>query len=151
MISNLANLAQFLPYLGYTQNLGSYNKGGNKIAAAMTNMDSPLYQKMYGQFRQQGQQNMAEMIAEAQRQNRKAAAMGRNPLFSAERGGEVLFREMARNNQDTQNQAMMNTFNQLGNAYNATAQQGQLRQQAELQQAGVYGNVAGAIAKLFNW
>tara|TARA_R110000868_G_scaffold106769_6_gene292579 strand:- start:823 stop:1329 length:507 start_codon:yes stop_codon:yes gene_type:complete len=138
-----------IPYLQYGQKVGSYTKAGDQIAKAMTNMDNPMYQKLYQQFGQQGKANLAESIAEMSRQNRKLSALGRNPLFDQERGGEALFRGLNQGYQDVQNNASQNAFTQLGNAYTANATQGALKQQNALQNTNAMSNVFGALGKVF--
>jgi hypothetical protein len=143
------SLAQFLPYLPYLNNMDSYNQNSKNLAGAMTDTSSPEYQNLYGQFKQQGQDNLAESIAEMERQNRKASAMGRTPLFSPERGGETIFRGLTKGYQDTQNTASNQAFGQINNAYTAASAQDKINQNNQLKKADVFGNAAGAIAKLF--
>lgn len=143
------SLAQMIPYLPYLNNMDSYSQNSRGLAGAMSDTSSPQYQDLYGQFKQQGQQNLAEQIAEMDRQNRKSSAMGRTPLFSGDRGGETEFRGLTQGYQDVQNNASKQAFGQLNNAYTAAAQQDQLKQQNALQRANVFGSGAGAIAKLF--
>jgi hypothetical protein len=130
--SGYQTLANAIPYLGYTQNLNQYTPS----------LNNKRYKQFYQQFRQQGQQNIADMIAEASRQNRKASAMGRTPLFSPERGGETIFREMMRGYQDNQHQASQA-------ALSASTQALKQQQQSDLQKADVWGNIGGALTKMF--
>lgn len=88
----------------------------NQISQAMTDTNNPLYQQMYGQYKQQGQNQMADMIAEAQGQNRMNANMGRTPLFSNERGSENIFRSMMQQQQGAGVQADQQTRAALGQA-----------------------------------
>lgn len=143
------SLAQVLPYLSYLGNANSYNQNSQNLSGAMTDTSSPQYQGIYNQFKQQGQQNLAESIAEADRQNRKSAALGRTPLFSQDRNGEQDFRNMTQGYQDVQNNASKQAFGQINNAYQSAAVQDQLKQKNALQKADVFGNATGAIAKLF--
>lgn len=141
--------ASSLPYLNYASNLNSYNKPAGNIASAMTDLNNPLYQQMYGQFQQQGQHNLAQTIAQLSGQNRKLAMMGRTPLFDAERGGEQMFRGLTQGYQDVQDKASGQALNQLGESYKTNALQGQMNQQAGLGQANAGSSVLGALTKLF--
>lgn len=147
--SPVQSLANFIPYLGYTSKLNDFSRNSNELARASVDLDSPTYKKLYGQFRQQGQANLAESIAELQRQNRKASALGRTPLLSQERGGETIFRGLNQGYQDVQNNASNQALNQITNAYAINATQDQVRQRNALQKSDVMGNIGGALAKLF--
>ncbi len=151
-------IADLLSGLGKSGAAASYNfKGTNlgpqqNIADAMINNDNPLYQKLYGQNKQQGQQNLVDSIAELMRQNRSGIASGRPGLLNDERGGESVFRNLTRGYQDVQNQARQQTLGQLQGSYgnyNNLAQQGDLNNKKK---AFGFGNIADAlplIAKLF--
>lgn len=143
------SLAQLIPYLPYLNNMDSYSANSRSLAGAIGNPDDPRYQKLYGGFKQQGQQNLSESIAEMDRQNRKSSMLGRTPLFSPERGGETAFRGLTKGYQDVQNQASNQAFGQLGNEYQAAQQQDALKQKNALQKSDVFGNATAAIAKLF--
>lgn len=143
------SLAQLIPYLPYLNHMNDYGANSRNLASAMTDTSNPAYQNLYGQFKQQGQDNLSQQIAEMERQNRKQSAMGRTPLFSPERGGEATFRGLTQGYQDVQNNASKQAFGQLNNAYQAAQQQDQMKQQNALQKANVFGSGAGAIAKLF--
>lgn len=67
----------------------------NQLSQALTDNNNPLYQQIYGQYKQQNQANLADVIAQAQGQNRMNASMGRVPLFNDERGSENIFRQLA--------------------------------------------------------
>lgn len=77
--------------------------------ALMQGPSNPLYQQMYGQYKQQNQSNLADVIAQAQGQNRMNSAMGRVPLFNNERGSENIFRTLAQNYQNQGVQADQQT------------------------------------------
>lgn len=81
----------------------------NQISQALTDTSNPLYQQLYGQYQQQNKSNLAETIAEAQRQNRMNLQNGRTPLFSNERGGETIFRNLAQGYQNSNVQADQQT------------------------------------------
>jgi len=147
--SPLQSFASSIPYYNYTKNLGKYYTGANSILDAMQDPTSQKYQQIYGQQRQQGQQNLAETIAELSRQNRKLAMMGRVPLFNEERGGEQQFRALTQGYQDVQNRAAGQTQDILGRAYQGAFQQGQQRQQNDLSRAGVNSGIFGALSKVF--
>lgn len=89
--------SQTAPYLKQQQGLA-----GNQaqISQALTQgAGNPLYNQVYGQYKQQNANNMAQQIAEAQGQNRMNANMGRTPLFSNERGSENIFRTLMQQQQ----------------------------------------------------
>jgi hypothetical protein len=81
----------------------------NQLSQALTDTNNPLYQQMYGQYKQQNQNNLAQVIAEAQGQNRMNASMGRTPLFNNERGSENIFRTLAQGYQNSGVQADQQT------------------------------------------
>lgn len=97
----------------------------NQISQALTDTNNPLYQQLYGQYKQQGQNNMAQSIAEAQAQNRMNSNMGRTPLFSQERGSENIFRSMMQGYQNQGVQADQQTRQALGQAMGGSAIAGQ--------------------------
>lgn len=148
--SPIQALAGAAPYYQYAQNTGKYYKEPNSILSAMQDPSSAKYQQIYGQQRLQGQQNLAETIAELTRQNRKLAMMGRVPLFNEERGGEQQFRALTQGYQDVQNRAANQTQGILGNAYQGAFGQAQINQQNALNKAGVNSGIFGALGKLFN-
>lgn len=81
-----------------------------QISAALTNGPSdPLYQSIYGQYKQQNANNAASLISEAQGQNRANANLGRTPLFSQERGSENIFRSLMQQQQNAGVQADQQT------------------------------------------
>lgn len=92
-----------------------------QLADAQYNEQNPLFQQVYGQERQAGQQDLASAIAEASRQNRKLGMLGRTPLFSQERGGEEIFRNLTKGYQDVQGAARDRAFNILRGGQNAQA------------------------------
>lgn len=77
----------------------------SNLSNAQYNQDNPLFQQIYGQERNSAQQDLASVIAEMTRQNRKQSALGRTPLFDQERGGETQFRALTQGYQDAQNTA----------------------------------------------
>lgn len=136
------SFAQFLPQIlgagiqgiGAAKNFKASQKGVDysgqnqinrkmmQLADAQANPDSPAFQKLYTQNRQMGATNLAQTIAELQRQNRKAISMGRSPLLDQERGGESIFRNLILGQQDNEMNARNATFGQLRAAlqgYNA--------------------------------
>lgn len=143
------SLASSLPFYGLPKKQAGYFRPAQNATNAMLDTDNPLYKKIYGQRKQQGQQNLAESIAELTGQNRKLAAMGRVPLFSAERGGETLFRGINKGYQDIQNNASDETVGILGNAADNYYKQGAIQAQYAANNAGVKGNLLGALTKLF--
>jgi len=126
-----------------------------QISDALMNPDNPLYQKLYGQNKQLLQQNEGNALSQAEGQNRMLSAMGRTPLFSPERNGEVAFRTMIQNQGQAGLQAQNQTENQLGNAgltlsrlMPAQNNVTQLQQGNTNQKLGSFANIATAL-KLF--
>jgi hypothetical protein len=103
------SLASAYPFLKLPGQQAAAYAPAKQYIAAGTDINNPLYQQIYGQQKEQGQQNLAESIAELTGQNRKLASMGRVPLFDPERGGEQLFRGVTSGYQDVQNKAAGDT------------------------------------------
>jgi hypothetical protein len=143
------SLASAYPFLKLPGQQTAAYAPAREDLAAMTDTNNPLYQQIHGQQKQQGQQNLAESIRELTGQNRKLASMGRVPLFDPERGGEQLFRGITSGYQDVQNTAAGNTRNILGTAAAGNMQMGALQSQTAANQAGIHGNILGALTKLF--
>lgn len=143
------SLASALPFLSLPGKQASYMAPSQRYLNASINTDNKLYKKIYGQQRQMGQRNLADVIAEAQRQNRKASLLGRTPLFSAERGGEEVFRNLARGYEDIQDKANVDTRNILSGAADSSMKMGAMRSSLAANRAGIHGNLLGAITKLF--
>jgi len=143
------SLASAIPAFLYSRNLNKYYAPSQALLGAQTDINSPTYQNIYKQQKQQGQQNLSESVAELSRQNRVLTRMGRSPLLDNERGGENIFRNVIRGYQDVQNQAANDTQGILQNAYQGQLMQDQLRAQNGAKKSSVTGNIAGSIAKLF--
>lgn len=107
--------AQVLPFFGAQKKQKKALKEQRNLLDALTNTNNPIFQETYKQQKELGQQNLAETIAELQRQNRKQSMLGRTPLFSPERGGETLFRGVTRGYQDIQNEAQGSARNLIAN------------------------------------
>lgn len=134
-----------------------------QLAGAQTNMNSPLFQSLYGQERAAGQADLADTIAEISRQNRKLTSMGRNPLLDRERGGESIFRNLMKGQQDVGNTARRNTFDQLrlgqnslagaqssyGNIYDAYGGLSKQQFQNDQGRVGAYHNIGTVLQQLF--
>lgn len=106
------------PYLKQQKALADQQQ---QISQALTQGPSnPLYQQMYGQYKQQGQNQLGQGIAELQAQNRLNTNMGRTPLFNQERGGEQLFRNLMQGYQNVGTQADQQTRGNLMQASQAT-------------------------------
>lgn len=106
------------PYLKQQKQLADQQA---QISQALTQGPSnPLYQQMYGQYKQQGQNQLGQGIAELQAQNRLNTNMGRTPLFNQERGGEQMFRNLMQGYQSVGTQADQQTRGNLMNASQAT-------------------------------
>lgn len=118
LISNFSGSAN--PYAKQQQQLaGQQSQLSQALAEGPTN---PLYQSIFGQYKQQNANNLASTIAEAQGQNRMNANMGRTPLFSAERGSENIFRNLIQQQQGAGVQADTQTRAALGAASAPTLQ-----------------------------
>lgn len=122
---SLAALIKFIPSV-LTNFKGKDLSKQNAAQAQMANLanaqydqNNPLFQQVYNQERQAGQQDIASVIAEASRQNRKLSSLGRTPLFSQERGGEEMFRNLTKGYQDVQGTARDRAFNILRGGQNA--------------------------------
>lgn len=95
-----------------------------QISAAQTDTSNPLYKQLYGQYQDQNRQSLAQTIAELQGQNRMNTGMGRTPLFSPERGGEQIFRNLMQGYQGMGQQADQQTRQALMQAQAGTGQAG---------------------------
>lgn len=99
------------PYQKQQQQLAGQQ---SQISNALTQgPNNPLYQQIYGQYKQQNQSNLASSISEAQAQNRMNANMGNTPLFSNERGSENIFRTLTQGMQNGGVQADQQTRSAL--------------------------------------
>ncbi len=87
-----------------------------QLTDALTNTQNPIYANLFNQYNQQGDQNIASVLAQAQGQNRMASSLGRTPLLSQERGGEQLFRSLIQGKQDVSNNAMNQARTSIGQA-----------------------------------
>lgn len=148
-MSPIQSLATAMPAYGYTKKLNKYLQPAEEALAAMGDTSSDLYQNIYGQQKQQGQDNLAYQIAELGRQNRKLSALGRTPLFDEERGGETMFRGLTQGYQDIQNKAGDQTQDALARLYQGRMQTGLQKAQYGAQKASTKGNIYGSLAKLF--
>lgn len=143
------SVASALPFLNLPKKQASYYQPAQNYANAAVDTNNPLYQQVYGQQRQQGQQNLAESIQQLSDQNRKLASMGRVPLFDPERGGETLFRGITKGYQDVQNQAGNDSRGILNQASQNAMQTGAIQAQLAGNKAGIQGNLLGALTHLF--
>lgn len=148
-MSPAQSLASALPAYNYSKKLNKYLAPAEEALGAMSDTNSPLYQQIYGQQKQQGQDNLAFQVAELGRQNRKLSQMGRTPLFSAERGGEELFRGLTQGYQDVQNQAGSQTRNILSDLFKNRSAMGLQRAEYGARKASVKGGLYGSLAKIF--
>lgn len=105
------------PYKKQQENLAQKQA---EYAAALADTNNPLYKQLYGQYKNEGAQNLSKGIAEVQAQNRLATKMGRTPLLSNERGGEALFRQLMSGYQGLGTIADQQTRSALTNAAGAT-------------------------------
>lgn len=137
--NGLGSLLQMIPiFMQLTKGMNNStqkNTAANlaNVNNAMTNPNNPLYQQMYGQYKQQGQQQLGENISQMEGQNRMLSNMGRTPLFDPQRQGEAAFRAQAaagpqigiQAGQQTQ-QALMNAARGLTGAGNVNGVNNQL-------------------------
>lgn len=118
----VSSLLQAIPAITYGfqgMNTGPQANAASQlgqVANAQMDTNNPLYQQIYGQQKQQAQQNLSQSIQELTNQNRKLSSMGRVPLFDPERGGEQLFRGLTQGYQNAGNIAAQNTEATLGRA-----------------------------------
>jgi hypothetical protein len=139
MDMSTGSLLQFIPAFMSLMK-GMDNSGQKQTAAqlsnvnnAMTNPNNPLYQQMYGQYKQQGQQALGDSISQMEGQNRMLSSMGRTPLFDPSRQGEQTFRAQAAAGPQIGIQAGQQTQQAL---QNAAASLG-----GKVGQTGVYQNL----------
>lgn len=166
----IESLLQFLPLLLKTApaakagmqgiNLDAQRETANElkqITRAQTNMNNPLFQSLLKQNKQQGQTDLAATIAQLQAQNRLAQSNGQKPLLDQERGGESIFRNLMRGQEEVSNQSVNQTFGQLENAQtglqNLYGTQGNLSNadfQNKVKKVGAYGSIGDALQGIFS-
>lgn len=127
------------------------------ITNALYNPENPIYQRLNKENQETGRQNVASTIAEVVRQNRKQLSMGRTPLLDQERGGESVFRNLIKGNQDAASQARENSLGQLiaahrglgtlYDAYGGLGTRGLLNDQMKV---GAYSTIGDTLQNLFN-
>lgn len=149
--SPLQAVASAIPGVMFSHDMGKYNQPAANIAGAMTNLNNPLYQQLYGQFKQQGQQNLAQELQMMEGRNRSLAGMGRVPLFAPERNGEEVFRQMMLGSQNVQNNASQQALDQLSRAYTAANTTGQQAMQVGATKANVNSNLLGALTHMLGF
>lgn len=115
IISNFNGSAT--PYLPQQEKLA---KQQAELSRAQTDPNNPMYKRLYSQYQDQNRMNLAQVIAETQGQNRMNQRSGRTPLFSQERGGETLFRQLMQGYQSVNQQADQQTRQALMNAGGST-------------------------------
>lgn len=157
LISSIPNLINLFgggtsaPYRGEQEQLAGRQ---NQLSQALTDNNNPLYQQMYGQYKAQASNNLAQSIAELQKQNRSATANGRTPLLSRERGGEDMYRAITQGYQNQGVQAdqqargaitqAMGGTNQALNSYNSISPYGAAGNKSQLLgYQGVYDLLRG--------
>lgn len=116
LISNFSGTAN--PYGKQQKQLA--DQQGQVSQALLQGPGNSLYNNIYSQYKQQGQNNLASQIAELQGQNRMNLQNGRTPLFSQDRGGEQLFRALTQGQQNMGVQADQQTRLALQGAGNQT-------------------------------
>lgn len=134
------------------------------LAKAQYDPNSPLFQNLYRQEREMGEQSLAESVAEVSRQNRKLSMMGRAPLLSAERGGESVFRNLMKGHGEVGEQARLNTISRLSGAQQSLGRaqdayrpiyegEGDLSKSGyenDLTKVGAYSTIADVLRHLFS-
>lgn len=140
------------PYLDQQKQLAQQQQG---ISQALTQGPSnPLYQQLYGQYQQQGANQLGQGVAEIQAQNRANSALGRTPLLNSERGSENIFRNIMQGYQGLGPQADQQTRQALQGAmvgtnaaatdYNNLSKFGQAANTQQLQgYSGIYNLLKG--------
>lgn len=99
------------PYRKQQEQLAQQQMG---ISQALTQgAGNPLYDQMYGHYKDQGANNLGQGIAELQAQNRMNSSMGRTPLLNDERGSENIFRNIMQGYQGLGTQADTQTRQSL--------------------------------------
>ncbi len=160
--AGISSLLQFLP--SFLSLMHGMNNSGQKNTAAqmsnvtnaMTNPNNPLYQQMYGQYKQQGQQALGENISQMAGQNRMLSSMGRTPLFDPTRQGEAAFRAQAAAGPQIGIEAGQQTQTALANAAKALNPYGQSNtyqnllgsQYGQRAQQGAANQTVGALGQL---
>jgi hypothetical protein len=151
LTQGIPNMLAGFGALGNQGGINNVSKMGNNsanLANALTNTNNPLYQQLYGQYKQQNMQNLTEAANMLQGQNRMNAAMGRTPLFARGREGEQSFRNLMQgyenNNINAQNQAR-GTLMQGLQGSNAALQGNMAANAAQKQQTG---NMLGGFSNL---
>lgn len=126
-----------------------------QISSALTDTSNPLYKQLYGQYQDQNRQNMAQVISEAQGQNRMNTAMGRTPLFDPSRGGETMFRSLMSGYQDLgthsdqqTRQALAGALGSNGSTLNAYNTAGQGAARANTAQLSGYQGLSDILKNL---
>lgn len=147
--SALQSIATALPFLSLGKKQKDIYAPANNYANAAVDTTNPLYQQVYGQQQEMGKQNLADEISQLSDTNRKLASMGRVPLFDPERGGEQMFRNITKGYQDIQNTAGNNARGILSNAATQAYQLAGRQSQLASNNAGVKGNLLGALTHLF--
>lgn len=147
--STAQSIAGAIPFLGLPSQQSANLKPYQEAIDAIGNTQSPMYQRVYGQQKQQGQDNLADQIFQLSAQNRKLSSMGRTPLFDQERGGEQLFRGLTQGYQDVQNHAANNTRSIIGTQAAGYGNIATQKNQLAANKAGIEGNLYGGLAKLF--
>lgn len=144
-----SSLASYLPLLNYSQNQKQYTQPQANVANAMADHSNPLYQQMYGQNLEQGNQALAQTISQLSGQNRQLSAMGRTPLFDPERGGETLFRGLTQGAQNSANTANTQTMSGLNQQFNNYSALGKQQQQGGMTQAMGQSSLGGLLKAVF--
>lgn len=106
------------PYRKQQEQLAQQQHG---ISQALTQGPAnQLYQQLYGQYREQGANQLGQGVAEIQAQNRMNSSLGRTPLLNNERGSENIFRNIMQGYQGLGTQADQQTRQALGGAMYGT-------------------------------
>lgn len=159
---NQGGLFALLNGLGMTGNQSAYKNIGNlsnqasNISSAMGNPNNPLYQQLYGQYKQQNMNNLVGGLNAAAGQNRMLQGMGRTPLFAPGREGEEGFRQLMtgyqNNDLQAQQQVQGNLAQQMQGINSSAFLQNQALQAQKNQNAqntGSLTSIANFLGKLF--
>lgn len=145
----LSGLANLIPAISASFAGSGANQDVKNLSNAQYNTNNPLYQQIYGQQKQQGQQNLAQEISQLQGMNRSQSAMGRTPLFSTDRGSGQIFRNLTQGYQDVQNNAANQSHQIINQSLGGAQQALRNQQQQSSQQLGGYNSIANALKGMF--
>lgn len=137
-------------------NMNQLGNQANSISSAMGDLNNPLYQKLYGQYKQQDINNLVAGTNALSGQNRMLSSMGRVPLFARGREGEQNFRQLMGGYQNSDlmatNQArdaLMQNLNATNSAYGMQRNLAEQQNSKNAQGLGAFGSIASLLGRLF--